>query len=58
MEEPICCPSRVDTFLAVTKVKPIAPEKPRKTVKEKYQMGMELEACLDDASEMPKDFWA
>ena len=58
MEEPICCPSRVDTFLAVTKVKPIAPEKPRKTGKEKYKMGMELEACLDDALEMPKDFWA
>lgn len=58
MEEPICCPPRVDTFLAVTKVKPISPEKPRKTVKEKHKIEMELEACLDDDLEMPEDFWA
>ena len=57
MDDPICCPSRVDTFLTVTKVKPIEPEEPRITVKEKLKIGVELEACLDDDAEMPKDFW-
>lgn len=57
MEDPICCPTRVDTFLADTKVKLITPEKPRKTVKEKRKMVLELEACLDDKLEMPEDFW-
>lgn len=57
MEDSICCPPRVDTFLAVTKVKPIAPEKPRKTVKEKQKLALELEAYLDDALEMPENYW-
>lgn len=57
MEDLICCPTRVDTFLADSKVKLIMPEKPRKTVKEKRKLLLELEACLDDNLEMPKGFW-
>lgn len=57
MEDPICCPLRVDTFLAVTNVKPIAPEKPRKTVKEKYMIEEKLVKCLDEDKKMPENFW-
>lgn len=57
MKDAICCPPRVDTFLAVTKVKPIVPERPGKTVKEKLKMALELDSCLDDGLKMPEDFW-
>lgn len=55
MKDPICCPPRVDTFLAITEEKPIEPEKPWKTEKEKRRIAQELEACLD--VEIPDDFW-
>lgn len=55
MESPICCPLRVDTFLAVTKVKPVVPEAPRITAEEKKKLLRELEECFD--MEVPEDFW-
>lgn len=55
MKDPICCPPRVDTFLAVTKVKPVEPEKTRKTVQYKRKKVQELVECL--GNELPEDFW-
>lgn len=46
IEEPICCEPRVDTFLAVTKVKPIGPERPEKTEVEKRMIERRLIGCL------------
>ncbi len=46
IDEPTCCPPRVDTFLAVTKVKPLEPERPEKTELEKMEIERELVECL------------
>lgn len=46
MGDPTCCPPRVDTFLAVTKVKPVGPERPEKTEEEKRKIERELIECL------------
>lgn len=48
MNDPICCELRVDTFLAVTEVKPIEPRKPRITVEKERQIEKGLEECLKD----------
>ena len=55
MKDPICCPPRVDTFLAVTSVKPVEPEKARKTVEYKRKKVQKLGECL--SKELPEDFW-
>lgn len=47
MEDPICCNPKVDTFLAVTPVRPYEPERPRKTKKELEEAHKCLEECLD-----------
>lgn len=47
MNEPIICPPQVDTFLAVTPVKPITPERPRWTEKQKNEFRRMLEECLE-----------
>ncbi len=46
IDEPTCCPPRVDTFLAVTKVKPLEPERPEKTELEKMEIERDLVECL------------
>lgn len=47
MEDSICCPPHIDTFLAVTPVMPYEPERPRKTAKELEEERKSLEECLD-----------
>lgn len=46
IDELTCCPPRVDTFLAVTRVKPLEPERPEKTELEKLEIERELVECL------------
>lgn len=48
MNDPICCELRVDTFLAVTEVKPIEPKKPRITIEREQEIAEELMECLKD----------
>lgn len=48
IEDPTCCPPRVDTFLAVTKVKPVGPERPEKTEVEKREIERKLVECLNN----------
>ena len=55
MKDMVCCPPRVDTFLAVTDIEPSEPEKPRKTVKEIERKVQELGECL--SGKVPEDFW-
>ena len=56
MLDPICCPSRVDRFLADAAVEPIEPEEPQKTVKQIREIEQELEACLN--VKRPSNFWS
>ncbi len=55
MEDPICCESQIDRFLAHTPVKLIGIEKVRKTVKETKTLGKELDDSLD--APCPEGFW-
>lgn len=55
MKEPICCPPKVDTFLAKTPVKPMGPEKPRKTLKQLQAIGKEITDALNEP--MPNNFF-
>lgn len=52
IEDPICCAPRVDTFLAVTKIKPIGPERPEKTEVEKREIERRLVECLRNPKEL------
>lgn len=57
MDAPICCPPRVDRFLAISKVKPMGPEEPRITVEELRRMESELAERLYSDEKMPEGFW-
>lgn len=52
IDEPTCCAPRVDTFLAVTKVKPGEPVRPQKTQVEKWEIERELVGCLQGVEEI------
>ena len=52
IDEPTCCAPRVDTFLAVTKVKPGEPERPQKTQIKKWEIERKLVSCLQRAEEI------
>lgn len=52
IDEPTCCAPRVDTFLAVTKVKPGEPVRPQKTQVEKWEIERELVGCLQRVEEI------
>ena len=55
LEDPICCAPRVDTFLAVTKIKPLEPEKSEKTEEEKQEIERRLIECLDNFEKIDLD---
>lgn len=46
IDEPTCCEPRVDTYLAVTRVKPGGPGIPEKTEVEKREIERSLIDCL------------
>ncbi len=55
LEDPICCAPRVDTFLAVTKIKPAAARRPERTEAERREIRKQLIDCLDSLEEIELD---
>lgn len=53
LEDPVCCNPRVDTFLALTTVKPYGLDMPGKTEVEKRKIEQGLKDCLKN----PKDIY-